>query len=334
MISHASPILKLACLTMAMTALAAGISACSQGRSADAPPASSTEGGRLPPTPQVDLSSGQLDAIKVEPVGTRPFSVEKEAVGSISFDEDVALVQAESSLIAAAATFDLTRKELARVQSLGESNGIAPKELEQAVSDHQTAAAALKAARDAVRALGKTDEQIDRIQASGKFTPSSSGQAPLTWVLASVSESDSPLVRVGQAVQVRPLAFPDRVFAGQVSKVYATVDPNTHHVPIRAQVKDPQGLLLRPGMLANVTIRIGIPAESIAIPTTAAVREGDGTMTAWVTTDRRRFTPKPLQLGLQADGYYQVLGGLQKGELVVTEGGVFLSNLLEAPPAD
>jgi membrane fusion protein, heavy metal efflux system len=332
-ITHASPIVKLASVAVVMTALAATMAACSPGRGVGALPASSNEAARKPPTPQVDLSSGQLEAIRVEPAGTRPFSVEREAVGSISFDEDVALVQAESTLIAAAATFDLTRKELARVQSLGESNGIAPKELEQAVSDHQTAAAALKAARDAVRALGKTDEQIDRIQVSGKFTSSSSGHAPLTWVLASVNETDSPLLRVGQSVQVRPLAFPDRVFAGQVFKVYATVDPNNHHVPVRAQIKDPQGLL-RPGMLASVTIRIGTPAESIAIPTTAAMREGDGMMMAWVTTDRRRFTPKVLQLGLQADGYYQVLQGLQKGELVVTEGGVFLSNLLEAPPPD
>ncbi len=333
MISHASPILKLACLAVAMAALAPGISGCSPGHGADAVAAGSTEAVRPPPTPQVELSPAQLGAIRVEPAGNRPFAIEKEAVGSISFDEDLALVQAESTLIAAAATFDLTRKELARVQSLGENNGIAPKELEQAVSDYQTAAAALKAARDAVRALGRTDEQIDRMQASGKLTPSPTGHRPVTWVLASLNESDSPLVRVGQSVHVRPLAFPERVFPGQVAKVYATVDPNTHHVPIRAQVRDPQGLL-RPGMLASVTIRIGTPADSLAIPTSAAVREGDGTMTAWVTTDRRRFTPKPLELGLQADGYYQVLGGLEKGELVVTEGGVFLSNLLEAPPAD
>jgi membrane fusion protein, heavy metal efflux system len=46
------------------------------------------------------------------------------------------LIQAESTLIGAAATFDLTNKELARVTSL---SGIAVREIEQATSDQQTA---------------------------------------------------------------------------------------------------------------------------------------------------------------------------------------------------
>jgi cobalt-zinc-cadmium efflux system membrane fusion protein len=57
-------------------------------------------------------------------------------------------------------------------------------------------------------------------------------------------------------------------------------------------------------------------------------------MIAWVTTDRHHFLQRPVKLGLQADGRYQVLEGLRPGELLVTDGGVFLSNLLEAPPSD
>ena len=37
---------------------------------------------------------------------------------------------------------------------------------------------------------------------------------------------------------------------------------------------------------------------------------------------------------IEKDGWYQVLEGLQTGEMVVTEGGVFLSNMLNAPAAD
>ena len=47
-----------------------------------------------------------------------------------------------------------------------------------------------------------------------------------------------------------------------------------------------------------------------------------------------RFVERPLKLGLQRDGRYQVLEGLRPGELVVVEGGVFLSNMLEAPPSE
>lgn len=280
----------------------------------------------------LDLSPEQRSALRIEPVGTFSFVGECETVGTISFDEDPAVIQAESTLISAAANLEMSRKELLRVQSLGEANGIAPKELEGAFAARQTAAAALKAARDAVRALGKTDGQIDRMVASGQFD--SPGTAThITWVVANVAETDSPRVRVGQRVWVKVPAYADRRYIGHVSRVYSTIDPNTHRLTVRARVEDPTGDL-RPGMLATVTIRTTDPVESLALPTTAVVREGDGSMITWVTTDRRHFTERSLTLGLQREGRYQVLSGLKANELVVTEGGVFLSNMLEAPPGD
>lgn len=280
----------------------------------------------------LDLSDEQRASIRIEPVGTYSFGVEYEAVGTVSFDEDPAIVQAESSLLGAAANLEVSRKQLVRVQSLGESNGIAPKELEAALAARQTAAAALKAARDAVRALGKTDAQIDRMVASGQFSSAGADRSG-TWVVASVAESDSPKVRVGQSVRVNATAYPDRWYTGHVCKVYATIDPNTHRLTVRARIADPKQEL-RPGMLATIVIRAAEPVESIALPTTAVVREGDGSMITWVTTDRRHFTERPLTLGLQSAGRYQVLAGLKAHELAVTVGGVFLSNLLEAPPSD
>jgi membrane fusion protein, heavy metal efflux system len=58
------------------------------------------------------------------------------------------------------------------------------------------------------------------------------------------------------------------------------------------------------------------------------VREGDGTMTVWVTADRRHFTRRLVKIGEQRGGYWQILDGVQAGELVATEGALFLSNEL------
>jgi cobalt-zinc-cadmium efflux system membrane fusion protein len=66
----------------------------------------------------------------------------------------------------------------------------------------------------------------------------------------------------------------------------------------------------------------------MAVPAAGVVREGDGTMTVWVTSDSRRFTKRTVKVGLQQDGWSQVLEGLLPGETVVTEGAVFLSNKL------
>jgi cobalt-zinc-cadmium efflux system membrane fusion protein len=344
----------------------------------------------------LDLSPSQLNSIKIEPVGSYLFPVEKEAVGNIDFADDLSvqvfpayqgtiiksfvelgvsvrkdqplyiikspdLIQAESNLIGAAATLDLTNKELARVQGLG---GIAEREKEQAISDQQTAEGALKAARDAVLVFGKTDAEIDQMITSRKTDPAlvvrspisgkitsfngppgllvQPGNAPapysvadvtIKWMLANVSESELSFFRLGQAVQVKVMAYPGRVFKGKVSKIYATVDPNTHRVTIRSEIADPHDEL-RPGMLANFVIRVHDPVEAIAVPANSVVREADGTMTAWVTTDRHHFVQRIIKIGLRNDDRVQILDGLQRGELVVADGAVFLSNMLQAPPSD
>lgn len=52
----------------------------------------------------------------------------------------------------------------------------------------------------------------------------------------------------------------------------------------------------------------------------------DGTMTVWVTTDRRRFAQRTVKVGGQHKGFVQILEGLEPDELVATEGAIFLSN--------
>jgi cobalt-zinc-cadmium efflux system membrane fusion protein len=271
------------------------------------------------------------------------------------------LIQAESTLIAAAATYVLTNKELMRVQGLG---GVAEREKEQATSDEQTAEGALKAARDAVRVFGKTDAEIDQMIATRRIDPALVVRSPITgkitaknaqpgflvqpgnlpapycvsdltikWMLANAMESEIPFFHLGQPLQVRVVAYPDYIFTGRVAKIYETVDPGTHRVTIRSEIADPHDEL-RPGMLANFVIRVHEPVESIALPANGIVRESDGTMTAWVTTDRCHFVQTVVKTGLRRDDQVQILEGLQRGELAVTDGAVFLDNMLEAPPSD
>jgi membrane fusion protein, heavy metal efflux system len=288
---------------------------------------------QAPKPTTIELSAAQLPAVTIAAAQIRPFPVEIAAVGSISFDEDPAIVQAESTLIAAASTLELTARELSRVRGLGQGNGIPQKELEQAVSAQETAEAALKAARDAVRALGKSDTEIDRMIGARRIEGAPAGPHTRKWALANVAESDSVSVHRGQAVSLTVLAYPDRSFHGEVSRVYSAVDPTTHRVAVRARIADPAGEL-RAGMLADVAIRVREPVQSPAVPANAAVREADGTTSVWVTSDRRHFSQRAVRTGQRSDGWVQILDGLRAGELVVTDGAVFLSNMLQAPPGD
>jgi cobalt-zinc-cadmium efflux system membrane fusion protein len=147
------------------------------------------------------------------------------------------------------------------------------------------------------------------------------------WMLANVAESDVPLIHLGQEVKVSVLAYPGKVFEGHITTMDSMVDPNTHRMLVRSTIDDPNHEL-RSNMFATFTIRTGDPQRSLAVPLDGVVREGDGTMTVWVTGDRRRFTQRTVKIGMQRDGYRQVLEGVQPGELVATDGAVFLSNML------
>ena len=86
-------------------------------------------------------------------------------------------------------------------------------------------------------------------------------------------------------------------------------------------------------MFANFTIDVGAPVRSPAVPLDGVLREGDGSQTIWVTADRRRFARRTVQIGGQRDGYRQILDGVHPGELVATEGAIFLSNILATASA-
>jgi membrane fusion protein, heavy metal efflux system len=260
-------------------------------------------------------------------------------------------------LIAAAGVLELTSRNLKRLQELYATRAVSQRDLDQGISDQQTAEGNLRAGRDSVRIFGKSDAEIDQIiaqrkadptlvvpspingrvtarnAAPGLFVQPGSAPAPYSvadidtmWMLANVTETDSPAFQIGQAVQVRLSAFPGRVYDGKVTTIGAMVDPNTRRVLVRSEISDPQHEL-RSGMFGNFTISVGTPVRSPAVPLAGVVREGDGTQTVWVTADRRRFTRRAVRIGQQREGYRQILEGLQVGELVATEGAIFLSNM-------
>jgi membrane fusion protein, heavy metal efflux system len=341
----------------------------------------------------VELTDKQAGPLKIAPVQLRGFELSKTAVGTIDFNEDLLvqvfsqypgkilkanfnigddvkagdtlftidspdLLQAESTVLAAAGVLELQKRTLARATSLLKAGGSAQKDVDQSTSDQQTAEGNYKAARNAVRIFGKTDDEIDQVvnmrrvdstllvpspisgrivarsAAPGLLTQPGNAPAPYSvadlstmWMIANVVETDAPAYKLGQQVEVMVPAYPDKVFKGRVTTLGSMIDPNSHRQLVRSQIDDPEHLL-RSGMFASFVIHVGEPVRSLAVPVNGVAREGDGTMTVWVTSDRRHFVKRTVKIGLQQDGWDQVLEGLQPGETVVTDGAVFVSNVL------
>ncbi len=274
------------------------------------------------------------------------------------------LLAAESTLIAAAGVLKLQNRTLTRAEKMKAFGGASQQVVDQSTSDQMTAEGALKSARDAVRIFGKTDEEIDKIIAERKADPRLIVKSPMTgyvttrtaapglfvqpgvapppftvadlstmWMFANVPESRAPDLRVGQKVKASVAAYPDRAFDGEVTVLGPSIDPNTRRMFVRSEIADPQHLL-RAGMFANFTITVSSAVNAIAVPQSAVVREGDGAMSVWITKNGRHFIRKTVKIGQIQNDLDEIVEGLQQGELVVTEGAIFLSNKLAGGAPD
>lgn len=268
------------------------------------------------------------------------------------------LVQAESLLISTAGLHNIATIALSRARKMIEIQANAQKDLDQAISDQQTAEGNYQAAYDMVRIFGKSDIEINKIIATrkvngeltvkspfagrvtsrnisaglmaaptGSLAPFTVADMSTVWMVANVSEDDLPELRNGQLVSVAVTAYPGRLFQGKITNIAAAVDTATHHIAVRSEVVDSNNAL-RPQMLANFIIKTGKPLHSVAIPINGVVREGDGTMDIFVTTDGHHFKRRQVKLGLEQDGYAQIIEGLSPEEDVVADGALFLSNAL------
>ena len=149
------------------------------------------------------------------------------------------------------------------------------------------------------------------------------GDLTKLWLVANARESDAGNIHIGDPVQVSVLAYPGRVFNARVRYVAAGIDPNTHRLPVRAELDNPDGLL-KPEMFASFEITTGAATASIAVPQDAVVFDGPDAH-VWVADPAKKtLALRPVTIGDTDHGMIEILKGLSPGESVVTSGSVFI----------
>jgi len=228
-------------------------------------------------------------------------------------------------------------------------------DLRNAERDLHAAESALAASRSRLRVFGKTDEEIAKIENDRQIDRTARVRSPIAgttvtrkvgpgqyvkpdsadplftiadlstvWLLADVYEADVPLIRVGQRIEVHVAAYPNEAFTARIAYVSSSVDPTSHRVGLRGVVENSRRRL-KPEMFASFRVVTNSETQSLAVPTSAIVREGDKT-SVWVSQDRNHFLRKDVKTGIQQGGYVQIISGLELGEKVVSAGGLFIGN--------
>ena len=249
-----------------------------------------------------------------------------------------------------------------RVRGLHEGKAAPFKDLQQAEAqlagaenDVRSADTAFEAARVRLRILGRTDEEILKLEQTGmlsrvttitapisgtivsrkvgpgQYVKADSGEALYTiadlstmWLKAQIFEQDIAQVRIGQEIEARVSAVPGRIFKARIDAINSASDLTTRRIVVRSEIENADGLL-KAEMFAMFKIGIDDASSTPAVPTEAVIREGD-IATVWVETEPMLFKRRVVEIGIQQDGLTQILGGLDAGELVVARGAIFVDN--------
>lgn len=129
---------------------------------------------------------------------------------------------------------------------------------------------------------------------------------------------------VGDAVDVRVDAFPDRLFSGTIRHLVPEAAARSRSFPVLVEVANSDGALLA-GMFARVEIRSGEGAEALTVPKDAIVRGAMGTMVFTIKAPEGEGMPTAVAIPVKTGGTTRdriaVTGpGLAPGVPVITTG--------------
>ncbi len=274
--------------------------------------------------------------------GQALFSIDAAAYRA-AYDSAMAnLARAQASLAQAAAQAD-------RYKPLVEANAISKQDYVNAVAAQKTAEAEVAAGKAALQTaqinLGYTSvtapiggrigralvtegalvgqgeatqlatiQQIDPMYVN--FTQSTNEVLALRRALHDGRLKSAP----GGAASVQVLLDDGTSYAkaGKLLFTDLTVDPTSGQVTLRAEVPNPDGLLL-PGMYVRVRLQQAQIDNAILLPQQAVTRTAQGDTVLVVGADSKP-APRPVKIGSARGSDWIVLDGLKPGERVIVDG--------------
>lgn len=136
-------------------------------------------------------------------------------------------------------------------------------------------------------------------------------------IMIEVVEKDIPLIKIGQAAEVRAEAYPDRVFTGQVNRVLQALNRGTRAMTVEVDLPNPD-LALKGGMFARVEVLVGLHKDAIQIPIDALTRLEDAQY-VYVVRDGKAYQV-PVETGDRTESLIEVTKGLTGTEQVIVSG--------------
>lgn len=248
---------------------------------------------------------------------------------------------------------DLAKHNLDRNRDLLEHKAISQRDFEQVQADYNDAETDVETALQALRIFGVTPQDVQEAERqdvgiraelpvrspiagtivqrvvspgqviqAGTTTTFVISDVSTVWVQGHVYEKDLRLVRIGDTAEIRSPSFPD-AFEGTVTYVGAMLDPATRTTPLRIVTKNPHGFLKK-DQFVNIALHDKATHEALVVPTSAVLYDDENMPFVYVQVEAGKFAQRLVTLGPQHGDVTEVTDGLKGGDVVVSQGSVFL----------
>ncbi|MGZ3182425.1 MAG: efflux RND transporter periplasmic adaptor subunit [Telluria sp.] len=267
-----------------------------------------------------------------------------------------ALQSAEAQLARAQANLAQASSQAERYKPLVEANAVSKQEYVNVVAAEKQAAADVAAGRAAVETarinrgytlvtapiagrIGRALVTEGALVSATEATQLALIQQTST-VYLNITQSAAELqaLRRSAALRVRGNAVPVTVLLddgtvlprpGKLLFSDLSVDPTTGQVLLRAEVPNPDGLLL-PGQYVRVRLSQAEVPAGILVPQQAVTRSDKGD-TVFVVGADNKPAPRPVKVGQQVGTDWVITDGLKPGEQVVVDGFQKMQMMAGAP---
>jgi cobalt-zinc-cadmium efflux system membrane fusion protein len=298
----------------------------------------------------------------VEVYGDLGQEVKANAPLAILYSSELGLAQ--SAYLKAKAKLHVAEQAYSRAQFLLQEQVIGEAEAQRRQAELLSSQAEANESHDRLKLLGMNDEEFKRLESSRKIRSVVPIVAPFAgriigrkltrgevvetteklfviadlsevWVQANIPEKDIPFVHSihasgGTQVEVRINAYPKEVFKGTITYVGDVLDPVTRTMQLRIELPNRDGRL-KPEMFATIRLFSEAQPDRLAVPE-AALQRDQGRTFVFVQRNANEYELREVHVGESNGIVTAILGGLNEGDPVVTQGAFVLkSEMLKKP---
>ena len=326
-----------------------------------------------PPTVEIPADKRQLIGVRTVKAAIQPLNRVIRTVGRIEYDErKLATANTKIEGWIEKLHVDYTGRYVQKGEPLAEiyspelvatqqeflntlrwaSQGKSVKDERTAMLLVKDAQAILDAAKERLRLWDISDEQINKIETTGKPIRTLTIYSPVSgyvvqkmavqgmrvmpgeklfdvvdlstvWIVSDIYEYELPLIKVGQTARISLSYFPGKEFSSRVDYVYPSLAGETRTAKVRFTIPNPEGTL-RPQMFTNVEIKINL-GNRLAVPSEAVIDTGVRQI-VYVDKGEGYFEPREVTTGLKVDELVEVTGGIKAGEKVASSANFLIDS--------